>query len=171
LPEAFARHYQEYLPKLYAYVGYRVNAPQPIIEDLTAEIFEKAFRHLVRHPEQTIEFKAWIFRIAHNHIVDYFRSARPSIPLEVIEDVIDSGENINESLIKAEESDFIRNLLEQLPEREQEIIALKFSTGYNNREIASMTGLSESNVGTILHRTLRGLQQQLVRHSDQGEPR
>jgi len=69
-------------------------------------------------------------------------------------------QHIEDLITAAEEKARLRALLAQLPEREQELVALKYGAGLTNRQIAAMTGLSESNVGTILHRTIRKLRLQ-----------
>jgi RNA polymerase sigma-70 factor (ECF subfamily) len=65
-----------------------------------------------------------------------------------------SGTNVEWSVQSRLDREFLHGLLLELPEREQELIALKYGAGLTNREIAKITGFSESNVGTILHRTV-----------------
>jgi RNA polymerase sigma-70 factor (ECF subfamily) len=88
--------------------------------------------------------------------VDHFRARRPHVPLEHAAN-IPGGATPEE--LSEQRSDFERltRLLEGLPARERELIALKYGTGMSNRAIAKATGLSESNVGTILHRTIQAL--------------
>jgi len=72
-----------------------------------------------------------------------------------------SGVNLEKILQERQDKELLQNLLLELPEREQELIALKYGAGLTNRAIAKMTRLSESNVGSILHRTVINLRQKM----------
>lgn len=147
--------YQADLPRIYNFFRYRVGDGQ-IAEDLTAETFEKAWRNRHRYRNDLAGFSTWLFTIARNVIFDYFRKARPEIQLDDLASLAggDSVENIIQS-----HSEFERlfQLLAELPDRERELVALKFGADLTNREIAQLVKLSESNVGTILHRVTQGL--------------
>ena len=69
--------------------------------------------------------------------------------------------DIEEMYQQQQEKVHLRRILFKLPEREQDLIALKYGAGLTNREIAQVTGLSESNVGSILHRTVNNIRTQL----------
>ena len=78
-----------------------------------------------------------------------------------MDDFIPSPQNIEQDWQEREERQRLVGLLRTLPEREAELIALKYGAGLTNREIARTTGLSESNVGTVLYRTIHWLKQKL----------
>ena len=80
---------------------------------------------------------------------------------EFLDDSIPSPQNIEQDGQEREERQRLVELLRTLPEREAELVALKYGAGLTNREIARTTGLSESNVGTILYRTVNWLKQKL----------
>ena len=88
--------------------------------------------------------------------VDHFRAQRPHLPLEAAEEVPANRTPHDEV---ARDSDLARlgALMQGLPQREQELLALKYGAEATNRAIAELTGLSESNVGTILHRVVQTL--------------
>jgi RNA polymerase sigma-70 factor (ECF subfamily) len=142
--------YAEQLPRVYNYFRFRVG-DGPDAEDLTAATFEKAWRARHRYRRDLGAFTTWLFRIARHVAIDHFRSARPLAPLEEAAD--QPGGRTPEELAE-QRSDFERltRLLARLPERERELLALKYGTQMTNRAIARLVGLSESNVGTILHR-------------------
>jgi RNA polymerase sigma-70 factor (ECF subfamily) len=77
-------------------------------------------------------------------------------PLEDAEAVRASG-TPEEDNARESDGDRLRALLAQLPDRERELISLKYGAGATNRAIAKVTGLSESNVGTIVHRVVEAL--------------
>ncbi len=141
--------YQADLPRLYNFFRYRVGNDQ-IAEDLTAETFEKAWRNRQRYRHDLAAFSTWLFTIAKRVAVDYFRKPHPEVNLNVAVQVVDESV---EGLIQ-QRSDFERLscLLARLTDRERELVALKYGADLTNRTIAHLSGISESNVGTILHR-------------------
>ncbi len=157
--ETFAGLYEEYLPKVFRYVRYRVNDLQ-VAEDLTSTTFEKAVVNFERYSADRAAFSTWIFTIARNVMIDHFRAGgrRPTVSLEAAEiEVVSSDPLPEETAIRSEERQQVKALVAQLPAEDQEIISLKFGSGLNNRQIAKALGLSESNVGTRLYRAVRKL--------------
>lgn len=143
------------LPRVYNYFRYRVRN-EAVAEDLTARTFEKAWKARKRYRRDLAAFSTWLLSIARNVAVDYLRARRPHAPLEAAADVAIAGTPEDEH---SHASDLARlaELIDGLPEREQELLALKYGAGATNRRIAHLTGLSESNVGTIIHRAVRTL--------------
>src|SRR5262249_28512866 len=115
--------------------------------------FEKAWRARHRYRRDLARFRTWLLAIARNVAVDHYRRRRPHAPLELAADV-PGGPDPQEVAERHSEFDRLSRLLAQLPERSRELIALKYGAGLTNRTIAVVTGLSESNVGTILHRAV-----------------
>ena len=145
--------FTEQLPRVYNYFCYRLDN-EADIQELTARTFEKAWRARQRYRRELAGFATWLLRIAHNVVVDHLRLAREYAPVEALEELAAEGgpESEHESASSVAR---LRALIPTLPMRERELLALKYGAGANNREIARVTGLSESNVGTILHRTLQ----------------
>lgn len=144
--------YAEQLPRVYNFFRYRVG-DGPVAEDLASRTFEKAWRARHRYRRDLAGFGTWLHAIARNVANDYFRERRVHAPLEEAANL--AGGSTPEELAERR-SDFERlsRLLEKLPDRERDLVALKYGAGMTNRAIAKATGLSESNVGTILHRTV-----------------
>jgi RNA polymerase sigma factor (sigma-70 family) len=150
--------YADQLPRVYNYFRYRIG-DDALSEDLTAATFEKAWRGRQQYRRDRAAFSTWLFTIARNVAVDHFRRYRLSVPLEAVELQADSP--APDEIVEYED-DVARlsGLLAQLASRERELVALKYGAGLNNREIARLTGLGESNVGTILYRVVRKLRAQ-----------
>lgn len=150
--------YTVWLPRVYNYFRYRVG-DDPLAEDLTATTFIKAWRSRVDYDPALGAVSTWLFAIARHVAADHFRSRRPDLPLVDFETLPD--ENRVEAVVEqhAEHAALVRLLL-ALPSREREVIALKYGAEMTNRAIAAVTGLTESNVGTILHRTVHTLRKQ-----------
>ena len=147
--------YQTELPRVYNYFRYRIGEGV-VAEDLTAETFEKAWRNRDRYRHDLAAFSTWLFTIARRVAADYYRQPRPEISLDTIAHLADET---NVEGLAQQRADFARlsALLARLADRERELVALKYGVGLTNRAIARLSGLSESNVGTILHRVTQQL--------------
>ncbi len=156
--ETFAELYEEYMPKVFRYIQYRVNNMQ-LTEDLTSTTFEKALVSFSKYSSDRAKFSTWIFSIARNAVIDHYRlkGRRMTLPLEEASEVASRNLPPEEELLKREELERLQICLTGLSEEEQEIIRLKFGAELNNRQIAKMLGLSESNIGTRLYRAVRKL--------------
>ena len=145
--------YKEELPRVYNFFRYRVGN-RATAEDLTSLAFEKAWRARSRYRQERAAVSTWILVIARNVAIDYFRRARLEVPLDDAHAELETPET---TAVRRSELQRLGTLLGGLPPRERELLALKFGAAATNRAIAKLTGLSESNVGTILHRTIAEL--------------
>ncbi len=163
--EDFEAIYHSELPRIYRFFCYRFGEG-PLAEDLTSATFEKAWRGRGRFRQQA-SFSTWLFTIARHVAQDTYRKHRHhvEVALEETGDRASSmepdgqpGSAILEEQVEKKAS-FARLslLLTRLEDRERELVALKYGGGLTNRAIAQLTGLSESNVAVILHRTLQSL--------------
>jgi RNA polymerase sigma-70 factor (ECF subfamily) len=150
--------YWDAMPRVYNFFRYRVGDDQ-LAEDLTAETFLRAWRARDRYASDVAAFSTWLFSIAHNLAVDHFRRHKPTLSLDDLPDLPD-GAAVEDVIRRRADSDRLNALLDRLAPRERELIALKYGAELTNRAIAQVTGMSESNVGTTLHRTIQRLRQQ-----------
>jgi RNA polymerase sigma-70 factor (ECF subfamily) len=146
--------YRDELPRVYNFFRYRV-LDRATAEDLTSTTFEKAWRARSTYKKDRASPSTWLLSIARNVAVDHYRrSNRPEIPLTAD---IAGRETPESDALKQAELRRLITLLAGLEDRERELLALKYGAEATNRAIAALTGLTESNVGTILHRTIAGL--------------
>ena len=164
ITELFGELYEQYLPKVFQYVSYRIGNRSEV-EELTSIIFEKALTKFRSYDSRKASFSTWIFSIAHHTIIDYYRrsSREQKYMVEVSSRSIEFGAPPEDEVTRLEEVQKLRECLSLLNHNEQELISLKFSGDMTNREIARITGLSESNVGTILCRAIRKLRDEFAR--------
>ncbi len=159
---AFQEIYSYYLPRVYAYVSYRIGSVQDS-EDLTAGIFLKAIERLKAfHWQGEGSFRAWLFRIAHDRMIDFFRSRLhepQSVPVESLPELVNSTLLPTDHLLQKEKYAYLRQLIAFLPERQQEVITLKFFGGLRNIEIAQVLELDERTIAAHLCRGLDKLHQ------------
>lgn len=156
--KALAELYNYYFPRIYNYVHYRV-ADFYTADDLTSQVFEKMFNKLSYYHLEKAPFSAWLYCIARNTITDYYRrrGRTNSSSLEAAGEVVDPDLDPADIAVLSETREHLRKALTFLTPRERNIIALKFWSGYSNREIAKITGIKESNTGVILFRAMRRL--------------
>jgi RNA polymerase sigma-70 factor (ECF subfamily) len=139
---------------LYAYMASMLG-DGAAAEDATALAFERAFRkHRLFNARRGSE-RSWLFGIARNAALDELRSRRRSAPLlgDVSHEDGAGADEAEHSLRRAT----VQAGLATLTPRERELIALKFYAGLSNPDIARVLGVSESNAGTLLHRTVTKL--------------
>ncbi len=165
----FGSLYEQYLPRVFQYVYYRVGN-RATTEDLTSDIFKKALTSFTKYNPEKASFSTWIFSIARNVLIDYYRrrSKEQEFRKEAEPDLLASSTSLEEEVDRIEELHRLRECLSLLKSSEQELISLKFSSGMTNREISRVTGLSETNVGTILCRALRKLRDSFLEWQNEG---
>ena len=158
--ERFESLYRASRDDVYAYVMSLVH-DAAAAEDVTALAFERAYRRRRTFDRRRGEERAWLFGIARNAALDELRR-RQRLSRLVVDPADDREEDAR--AIAGEEDDEVllrratlRHALADLSARDRELIALKFHAGLSNAEIARVIGVSESNAGTMLHRTIQKL--------------
>lgn len=147
------------LPRLYNYFLYRTGREQTA-QDLTSTVFERAWSKKSRYRSDQARVESWMFGIARNVFKEYLREHKKIARSETsFEDTILSDQNSETDNL--DKKILLTSLIAQLQERDQELVALKYGAGLNNREIAKLTHLTESNVGTRLFRTIEYLRTQM----------
>ena len=148
--------YAEQLPRVLNFFRYRLGDTADA-EDLTARTFEKAWNARHRYRRDVAGFATWLLTIARNVAIDHLRARQRHEPLDEAA-AVPSPENTPEQrLVHHSEAERLAALLATLPARQRELIAMKYGAGMTNRAISRATGLSESNVGTTLHRAVEAL--------------
>jgi RNA polymerase sigma factor (sigma-70 family) len=156
--EEIAELYEEHVWGVYGFFGYRVDS-RADAEDLTQLTFERAFRAWGRFDSDRASARTWLISIANNLLIDHYRRDR-GIGQEPIEDHLSRRELISEDPDLGLAPD-LAYAIEQLGQREQELIAFRFGGELTGPEIAELTGLSLANVQQILSRSLRKVRAQL----------
>lgn len=161
-PTAFALLFDHYFPLVHKYVLYRINDPQTT-DDLVSQVFEKVFKNLNQYKPIQAPFGSWIFGIARHAVSDYFRSQKRIrwFSFERFPQLAANDPPLEVTTVRTEVDHQILCALGKLPDREKDLISLKFASGLNNRQIARLTGLSESHVGVIIYRALQLLRKSL----------
>jgi RNA polymerase sigma factor (sigma-70 family) len=150
--------YADQLPRVYNYFRFRVRSGQDV-EELTARTFEKAWRSRAQYRRDRAGFSTWLFAIARNVVTDHLRAEAVRIRATRLADATDA-QTPEDRALRGSDMARLATLTAGLADREKELIALKYGAALNNRMIARITGLSESNVGTTLYRIVERLRSQ-----------
>lgn len=163
---AFAELYNTYVEKIYRYIYYKVGDASEA-EDLCGQVFLKAWEAIERYTWTGYPFSSWLYRLAHNLVVDHYRTHRESLPLDdailVREEPVDPEVALLNSL-KTEE---LRQAISQLTGEQRQVIHFKFIEGYDNSEIAVMMNKKEGAIRALQYRALHSLQQIMEQQEQQ----
>ena len=159
----FTELYDRYFNKVYNYVRYHVELAAEA-DDVTGRIFEAALHRFETYDAAKGPAQAWLFGIARNAIIDWARARnrRHEIPLDDAGEPTVAEPHADAALERKEETGMLLKAVAALDDRSRDIIALKFSSGMTNRDIALMTGLGESNVGILIYRAVKKMQAALA---------
>lgn len=161
--KAFGAIYKHYKKHIFKFFNVKLRNKE-VSEELTSVVFEKALKGIDNFKWQGVSFSAWLYRIANNTLVDYFRKQAKTKEKEIdIEDmkILASKTPTPEEVYESNYADrVLYEILSTLPTREKDIIYMKFFEGYSNKTIAELTQLSETNIGTIVYRTLKKMRDQ-----------
>jgi RNA polymerase sigma factor, sigma-70 family len=157
--------YHEYKDQLRRYIQRRINHPQDA-EDLLSCVFLKIHEHLHTYDSGKASLSTWIYTITHNTVNDYLRKQYHSPIFDTEEDaLVDYAEDdlpVLDKIIQKEQLESLGAALEYLPEREREIIILRFYYQYTSPQIAAMMGLSHENVRYLQHIAIGKLKKKMV---------
>lgn len=160
--EAFGQLYERYIHKIYNYIYYRTSNHQEA-EDLTAKVFMRALKHIDHYDDRGVPFSAWLYRIAHNLVANWYRdrSRRKIIPLD---EYISKHIGSDRPEIVAEEHEEREQLLASIrklsPDRQQ-LLILKYIDRLSNAEIGQIMDKTEGAIKSLYYRTLAALRDDL----------
>ena len=161
--EAFGDLYQRYVNRIYNY-HYRHTSSRTEAEDLTSRTFYRALRSLHSYRETGAPFQAWLFRIAHNLVVNWYRdhANHPTVTMDGDDYTslraqmipAEAAEGPEASLATKEQRVVLLRAVSRLPEERKTLIILKFVEGMTNVEIGEVLGRTEGAIKALYHRTL-----------------
>ncbi len=153
---AFGDLYEMYLDHIYRYIYYRVSNHHDA-EDLTEQVFLKAWEKLPQYSEK-VPFKAWIYRIAHNTVIDHYRTRKESTAL--IDDIVlvDEHSDVEKQFLFKEKATQLADILTQLSPLHQHVLALRFINGFSMKEVAQILDRNVGAIRVLQHRALKAAQ-------------
>lgn len=155
--EALADLYETYHLRVYRFVFYRVSHRETA-EDITEEVFVKTFAGL-RNLEKLEAFEGWLFQIARNMVIDYYRRKKQMVPLDSIENTLEYDTNVVDIINLQIEQSILVKLLKELNDEQQSVIKMKFLEELDNSTIATLLNKTEGAIRVIQHRAISKLKE------------
>jgi RNA polymerase sigma factor (sigma-70 family) len=161
--EAFGELYRQHAEPIYRYVIVRVKNPDDA-EDLTEQVFLKAWEALPGYEQRGYRFSSWLYRIAHNTVIDYRRSKQTttSAPFPDHDSLECTRPTALDQVIHSEQSSALASAISQLPKDQRQVIWLRFVEGLNHAEVARILAKSAGATRIIQHRALTTLNHMLT---------
>ncbi len=161
--DAFGALYLQHLDAIYRYVRFRIGNAHDA-EDLTEQIFLKAWEALPRYRQRGLPFASWLYRIAHNKVIDYQRRSSNEVltDMSVTADMTSPESGVLEQIIQAGEIEALSSAIRQLPPEQQQVIVLRFIEGLDHTQVARIIDKSEGACRVIQHRALAALNRLLT---------
>lgn len=150
---AFAPIYETYFPRIYAYCARRTDTAQEA-EDITSTVFIKALHGLDSYRGGSVA--AWLFRIAHNEMANHWRKRRPQVSLDAHEmDFAANTDPLGAAITREQDAKLVQQIVRQLPDEQQNLLALKLDSGLTSAQIGEIIGKSASAVRVEIHRIMK----------------
>src|SRR3712207_4437960 len=144
--QAFADLYEQYAPVVYRFLRRRLDGSDEVVQDLTADVFVKVYEKLDRYVERGLPFTAWLYRIAHNHLVDYLRTL-PRYQASPLDEGVDVPEHSSGSAFgRVLDQQSLQPALARLTPEQRQAVQLRFLDGLSVADTAAMMGRSEEAV-------------------------
>lgn len=160
-PEAFGELYDLYFDSIFTYIVYRVSGREQA-EDITSQVFEKAMKSIQRFEWQGYSYGSWLYKIAHNLIIDSYKAKKDTVSIEesiLIKD--EEEENIEFVTKKDLDLSKLLRAIEILPTEQREIVYLRYVKELSIKETVEVTGKSVDSVKSLAKRALNNLKKNL----------
>jgi len=161
--EAFAQLYDEYFDKIYRYVALKIG-DRIEAEDMTQQVFLKALQSISSFKWKGVPFSAWLYRIAHNQVVDYLRRNKRR-PATLFDESLVSSDSENNPQLMAERNIDTERLLsatQRLTDAQREVISLRFTGELSTAQVAEIMGKSQGAVKALQHSAIVALRKTLL---------
>lgn len=159
--DSFAELYDIFIDPIYRYVFYRVKSVDA--EDLVETVFLKVWENIKQYKPQKKMFSAWVFRIAHNLVVDYYRASKDGLMDELSVQLPDQDREHN-PIKKTQDvlsKEVLKQAISKLKRQYQDIIIYKFINDLSNKELVDVFEKSEGSLRILQFRALKALKKEL----------
>ena len=154
--EAFAQLYDAYLERVYRYVYIHVSDEQTA-EDITSQVFLKAWEHLDSYRSGGSPFLAWLYTIARNQVIDHYRTRKSSISVDEVLSLPSKEESVDDQVASRFDLQAMRDALQFLTDEQQQVLILRFVAGLETHEIAYEMNKAEGAIRALQMRALQTL--------------
>ncbi len=160
-PESFSEIYALYTNKIYRYIFFRVG-DEKTAEDLTSQVFMKAWERIDHYRPGEAQFVTWLYTIAHNTIIDHYRTKKETVALETSVSVPSDGLSPEEESEWHQERELLHQAIQKLTIEQQNVVILKYINGMSTEEIATYLGKKTGTIRALQMRALQSLCRQMA---------
>ncbi len=156
--DAFGALYKKYIDQIYNYIYFRTSNTKDA-EDICSRVFMRALRHIERYEDRGYPFSAWLYRIAHNLVVNWYRDRERSDEISLADQYPPptmDGE-VEDRIEQENENERLMAIIQGLPDDRKELLILKHVEGMTNTEIGQIMDRTEGAIKALYHRTLESL--------------
>ena len=161
--EAFGQLYDEYFDKIYRYVALKIG-DKTEAEDMTQQVFLKALQSISSFKWKGVPFSAWLYRIAHNQVVDYLRKKKRR-PATLLDESLVSSDSENNPQFMAErniDTEWLLSATQRLTDAQREVISLRFTSELSTAQVARIMGKSQGAIKALQHSAIVALRKALL---------
>jgi RNA polymerase sigma-70 factor (ECF subfamily) len=162
---AFGLLYDRYQPAIYRFIYLKVGHREEA-EDLTHQVFLKAWENIERFRNEGLPISSWLYRIARNRIIDHYRTKKTTFEFdEAVDEALQHMEDISDAAGKKMALEEAYSALRTLPQEQQDIILMRFVEELTVPEIADILGKNQGTVRVLQHRALKSLKKALEKQN------
>jgi len=159
-PKALAEIFDAYSERIYGYIYRRTGSPS-LSEDMTGEVFLRLLEAIkTKHGPRT-NLLAWLYRVAHNLIVDHYRRQSKSKTQSLEDWLVSIPDNMSDKVDKEMTTEQLRLAIGRLTLDQQQVVVLKFVEGLSNAQVGIILGKPEGAIKSLQHRALAALRRQI----------
>jgi RNA polymerase sigma-70 factor (ECF subfamily) len=154
---AFGQLYDHYQPMIYRFVAVKVSRREEA-EDITHQVFMSAWLNVKSYQHRGHPFSSWLYQIARNQVIDFYRSRRSDTPIDAIDPEYFAVATSAEFAIPMKlEVEAVRQAMKKLKPEYEDVIILRFIEDLSLKEVAGVLGKTEGAVKLMQHRAMREL--------------
>ena len=156
--DAFGALYEKYIDQIYNYIYYRTSNGKDA-EDLCSRVFIRALNHIERYEDRGYPFSAWLYRIAHNLVINWYRDREKAEEISLSDQYPPPrmAGSVEDQIENEDEKGALMRVISSLPEDRKELLILKHVEGLTNTEIGQIMDRTEGAIKALYHRTLESL--------------
>src|SRR4030042_3165910 len=160
---ALTQLYEENFDRIYRYIVLKIG-DRTEAEDMTQQVFLNALKSISSYKFKGMPFSSWLYRIAHNQVVDYYRkkSKQATVPLDESLPIPASDGDPGVLVEKKMEINEVVIASRKLTAAQQEVISLRFAAEFSIAEVAGVMGKSEGAVKALQHSAIVALRKTLI---------
>ena len=152
----FPEFYRKNVERIYRFIYYRVGGNTELAQDLTQDVFLKAFEAFERYDEK-ISVSSWIYTIARNHLINHHAKQKPMVDVEEIEDVLPEREDWKDRLELRDDERRLLREIDALPREDAQLVRRKYLEGWTFDELAEERGKTAVALRVQAHRIIKSL--------------